>query len=1801
MAQLQSTGITGSFNVTGTVTAQEFHTEFISGSIIFVSGSTKFGDTSNDIHSFSGSLQVSGSGNHFFTDGRVGIGTTSPGTVLDIHGEGNVLHVGTGTNTSQHMSFRGSGASGAYIGYDGTGMLVQPGESKRFLIRAGHGTFGSGTTALTVDTSCKVGIGTTSPNAKFHIDNPEAWSAQNLGSSSSGSVAFRITGRSSATNDLVISSNGLTNYAMQVVGDAVTSGQLHINPFGGNVGIGTSSPSTELHVEGSGEILRIDEASATGSPFMTFFQNGTRRSLIQHLDSGDLLSLVSEYGGIRMMTGTSGTEVERMRIDASGSVGIGVTDPAVELEVGGSTNTQILISTTNTTGNSQLYFGDSDSDSSGIILYRHASDSMAFEVNGGERMRIDSSGNVLVGKTTTSNATAGIELNSTGQLVGTFASGTHILGRNTDDGAILSFAKDNSTVGSIGTSASSLYIGGDGNGAIYFNGTTDIRPWNKSTQANLDNSINLGTSSARFKDLYLGGDALVGGNVGIGTTNPENKLHLVDTSNPGNTSGSIIIEGRRDGTANLLTLRAKDASAPTLALPNGQGSVLRWQGFDGTDFENMGYILVNADGQAVANGDAPSFMAFGTSGDGSSSPTERMRIDSSGNVGIGTSSPTQALQVAGAVKVTSNFSGETSANSGYFDFFSGATRITSKGADGSTLGAFSILQQASDGSPASTSFHIDTSGNVGIGTTAPGAKLEVAGDTKLNGDLDFSGGTAKKIKTGSQRAYTLPAQGTRMRLLTVETGTSCRVYLDSSENGFNQPIVLEIFYKAQNTTSKPQIRRLDNYQYHAHSNDIIFTSDAAGTVGADSHIYAEKVNHATGRSVNIRKVEEFKGSVTILDGSTTDTNGGTDETIKDAVFSNVGIGTTSPSKKLEVHDASSTTTANDGGATIVIKNTNDTDNNQGSLSFLNSAGTKTASIISTFIDHSTDEGALSFAVGDGGGSFGEAMRIDSSGKVGIGTSSPAYKLHLFDDTVTSSTKTLLQFDSNNISNGGGYNIDFRTSSNDTANRFISRIQGAREGDGATSQLSFWTDNGSSLNQRMTIMSSGNVGIGTTSPGHTLHVSSTGGTVARFEHNDGTAAFIQLKDTSNSVFLGMVSDAFVVQTVGDSYATKLTVTDSGNVGIGTSIPTASLHVEGVGYFDGGENISFNDTVTDAAIVIRENDFIYTRDGDNLRRLIGKDSSDRIHVGATGTSLIDEIRFLPGTTGGKTTFFDDTTELMRVSGSGVGIGTQTPSHPLHVRGASTVDTEVTYAKFEGGSSSQPSLSIGGNNTTTVGNRYAFIQAEQSDGTPTTHLILNKDGGNVGIGTTSPANHISGTETSLHIQNSNVASINLDSTGGKTYVISSTAGNNFSIFDDDAGKYRLTISGGGHVGIGTSSPDKLLHVSSSNNSTPVRFEIGSNAKYDFKANSTSLYTTTFNVDDTGLDIGHDSSGRSLNLQTDSTDRLTILGGGNVGIGTTSPGAKLQVEGDLDVRTASNKNLHIRSFPSFDNFSNQGVGLSMSRTSSDADLMAVGVIETDKLGLFSRSGIIFATGGANAFQHTSEAVRIDGSGNVGIGTTSPENNLHIAGDSSVAMTLQAPTHNSSVASTATMNFKYQSSGGSAIGKIELVEKSTNSFSGKFVFGLPHSSSGQATRDVLTIDTDGTIFPALDDTADIGSSSKRFDNIFATNTTVTTSDRNQKQDFEQITEAEAKVAQKAKGLLTKYKLIKDVQKYGDDAQYHIGIIAQDLIAAFEEEGLDYKKYAMIYESEHLEDSGEITKYYGVRYTELLAFIITTL
>jgi len=157
----------------------------------------------------------------------------------------------------------------------------------------------------------------------------------------------------------------------------------------------------------------------------------------------------------------------------------------------------------------------------------------------------------------------------------------------------------------------------------------------------------------------------------------------------------------------------------------------------------------------------------------------------------------------------------------------------------------------------------------------------------------------------------------------------------------------------------------------------------------------------------------------------------------------------------------------------------------------------------------------------------------------------------------------------------------------------------------------------------------------------------------------------------------------------------------------------------------------------------------------------------------------------------------------------------------------------------------------------------------------------------------------------------------------------------------------------------------------------------------------------------------------------------------------------------------------------------------------------------------------------------------------------------------------------------------------------------------------------------------ALQDNAvDLGTGVYRFDDIYATNGTIQTSDRNEKQDIEALSDAEQRVAVACKGLLRKFRWRDAVAEKGDEARTHFGIIAQDLQAAFAAEGLDAGDYAMFISStwweatetftdeetgeertrtisydtqeEAPEGATERTRL-GVRYSELLAFIIGAL
>ena len=259
--------------------------------------------------------------------------------------------------------------------------------------------------------------------------------------------------------------------------------------------------------------------------------------------------------------------------------------------------------------------------------------------------------------------------------------------------------------------------------------------------------------------------------VGIGTTSPDAKLHAKGSGN-----GTYILRGMSSAGTDLGGLYQSGTGDAEIYLKTSAVAT---------------NVKLSSNGTSYFNG---------------------------GNVGIGTTSPTSKTHVYYGGGTTNGLHVQASANRGKI-------AVSDNDTAAYMIAENSLASFGRQDALSANNLNITSGGNVLIGTTTEsGEKLQVSGSTSLggdvdiDGDLDFSGGDQNKIITGSQESYTLPAQGTRMRILTLTNGASCRVYLDSSENGYIQPIVLDIFYKSQSIGDKPQIVRVQNYQWHAHSN-----------------------------------------------------------------------------------------------------------------------------------------------------------------------------------------------------------------------------------------------------------------------------------------------------------------------------------------------------------------------------------------------------------------------------------------------------------------------------------------------------------------------------------------------------------------------------------------------------------------------------------------------------------------------------------------------------------------------------------------------------------------------------------------------------------------------------------------------------------------------------------------------------------------------------------------------------------------------------------------------------------------------
>jgi hypothetical protein len=182
-------------------------------------------------------------------------------------------------------------------------------------------------------------------------------------------------------------------------------------------------------------------------------------------------------------------------IDVTGNISLSVSDGFAYLSNVG-------------TGNAGIYIRGIGANNT---LRSHSTGDFRWEVTGNQKMMLDASGNLLVGKASANSNAAGIELHSNDIIKVTRSGGaTGYFNRQTNDGNILELAKDGTAVGSIGSSNAGerLYMVNDSTGLSFIGDFSNIFPCD-SSGAPRDNAINLGGVGGRFKDLHLSGTANV--------------------------------------------------------------------------------------------------------------------------------------------------------------------------------------------------------------------------------------------------------------------------------------------------------------------------------------------------------------------------------------------------------------------------------------------------------------------------------------------------------------------------------------------------------------------------------------------------------------------------------------------------------------------------------------------------------------------------------------------------------------------------------------------------------------------------------------------------------------------------------------------------------------------------------------------------------------------------------------------------------------------------------------------------------------------------------------------------------------------------------------------------------------------------------------------------------------------------------------------------------------------------------------------------------------------------------------------
>lgn len=1167
----------------------------------------------------------------------------------------------------------------------------------------------------------------------------------------------------------------------------------------GNVGIGVTNPGAKLGVSGNAIIGANWGRSTLGLSVIASYNNSAQSSpgdadRTLHLENpdnttGSFASLTMRAGNdgnaswyhiMHKKTGASaGTALhfvqatQVMALTSGGNVGIGTTVPNQLLEVAGATST-IKISDTTSARQPQLELVRGTIDTFGADGY---TDWRLYVTAGDLRfLRQDNGGNS--GDTVTFGALGNVGIGTTNPTTKLYVAGTSL---NT-------LATTHSLLGGAGN----VVVMADNTGALYATSTASLLSGGSSLwSGTLDGTIWNGTAGS--------------GNVGIGTTTPSTKLQIVTSG----TNGVVIGDTAYPSWMGAEGLYVDGAFRANSYLVNSGGTI------------NWGASTAQIVGYSLSTSDTNSYIGFLTGETGNH--YERMRIVNNGNIGIGTTAPGAKLEVATNTSTLAQLR-----ISGAYNTASSGSEIFLRESDPSDYG-FKIGLESSNNRFYITSINGATvaerlsiqrdTGNIGIGTVTPLGKLDITG---TQSDTLGEGAIRITNSVDAQRAFAI-----RLTADTVSDLTFDREYASSWSEALrikrldgnvgigttNPGTKLDVSGTLRNTlaTTHSLLGGAGNVVVMADNTGALYATSTASLMSGGTNFWGGTLNgniwngDAGVGNVGIGTTNPgskltLKGDLAV-EGTSTTSNAILNFTTP--YYGRLNYSVTPNNGKSEVRFVSKGSTAGAGQTYFVIASTEAADTGNNLLLGVASSRAFIANAVNYSAGGALHLGGASWSA-DGVVQI-SGLPTDLTGKmtvignVGIGTTAPAVKLEVRNQTVDNTPFQNLQTIFANVSNessgesfteaNASFGLSFRRNWNGGADS--SNVGGIYGFSSANYRggMVFRTKNNTSATgttdiTAMMISPAGNVGISTTNPTTKLYVAGTSLNTLATTHSllGGSGDVVIMADNTGTLYATSTASLLSGGTSlwsgtkngniwnGDSGA--------GNIGIGTTNPISQLEL----YKNTGAGLRITGDVnsTSTLIDLLEGTGAFGAAGTYGFRILYNGSSNYFNLNSGNGTMVNTRMAIDRDTGN------------------VGLGVATPGAKLDINQGSYGLPQTIATSTQTYGALRIQAASGGNVTLDMGNggssSGAWLQVtNRTDLSLAYSLLLNPNGGNVGVGTTNPGTKL---DVSGTLRNTLATTHSLLGGGGDVLVMADNSGNLYATstagFIGGSGSY-LPLTGG------------------------------------------------------------------------------------------------------------------------------------------------------------------------------------------------------------------------------------------------------------------------------------------------------------------------------------------------------------------------------------------------------------------------